>query len=311
MNLSENFVKSIAIDADQVYNNRNAKTGRNMQRINPGAGLPDTAFKLYHWLEHALEFMGINSTPDFANIDQYGYKYNQTFKTFDSEFYQFMGPITLEGSGRYYRDTNTGNYFEDFFFNLNIPEFGGDGSSLVPAYITSIYDGNNYLNFFIAGGEIEMIVEEATGIIGQFASQSISNDNIFSRVTNNSIDSQLQISDGGVTMSYVDYTYFKSTALALSNGEFYIKSVDSVNDVFTGLSSTDISNIKTLSLFGNNTAQSYNASINLITDYANTTQPVKINISGLKTYVDLAAATTDGLTAGDLFIVGNVLNIVP
>lgn len=311
MHLSENFVKSIAINADQVYNNVSAKTGRNMQRVNSGAGLPDTAFKLYHWLEHALEFMGISSSPEFANTDQYGYKYNQTFKTFDSEFYQFMGPITVEGSGRYYRDQNTGQYFEDFFFNLNVPEFGGDGSSLVPAYITSIYDGVDYLNFYIAGGEIEMRVEESTGILGQYAFQSISNDTIFSRVINNSTDSHLQISDSGITMSYVDYTYFKLTSLALSNGEFYIKSIDSTNDVFTGLSSTDISNIKTLSLFGNNTAQSYNASINLIADYTNATQPVKINISGLKTYVDLAAATTDGLTTGDLFIVGNVLNIVP
>lgn len=311
MNLSENFVKSIAIDADQVYNNRNAKTGRNMQRINPGAGLPDTAFKLYHWLEHALEIMGISSSSEFANTDQYGYKYNQTFKTFDSEFYQFMGPITLEGSGRYYRDTNTGNYFEDFFFNLNIPEFGGDGSFLVPAYITSIYDGTDYLTSSIGGGEIEMRVEEATGVLGQFASQSISNNDVSSRVSNNSIDSQFYLSNTNITMTYVDYTYNQFSELSLSNGEFYIKSVDSLNDAFTGINVTDSAGVKTLSLFGNNTNQVYYANINIITDYANATQPVKINISGLKTYVDLAAATTDGLTAGDLFIVGNVLNIVP
>jgi len=312
MNLSENFVKSIAIDADQVYNNRATKSGRNMQRINPGAGLPETAFKLYHWLEHALEFMGIGSTEESTNIDAYGYNYGTKFKNFDTDFFYF-GPATFEGAGTYYEDPNSNSYYNDFFYNNNIPFFGGDGSTLQPIHIKSLYDEYSDMlsGTYHFSNQIRSEVLNAT--TGQYSEYSMFDDEINLLVNYSSIYSAyFSLDSGNVQMGY-------SNPMTLSYGDFILReneaSISVNNSLSIGATGQFLIYEKTgvlkTGMLTSNSTQIKNGHIQFVVDPTDAVQPIKINIAGLNTYADLAAATTAGLVTGDLFIAGNVLNIVP
>jgi hypothetical protein len=312
MNLSENFVKSIAIDADQVYNNRATKSGRNMQRINPGAGLPETAFKLYHWLEHALEFMGIGSTEESTNVDAYGYNYGTKFKNFDTDFYWF-GPVTLEGAGTYYKDPISGSYYNDFFYNNNVPYFGGDGSLLQPIHVKSIFDADSAM----LSGTYHFpnhIQSEVRNIITSGYSEIYLDDDEIYLNSNSSVlyNAYLSLDSADIQMGYANN-------LTSSYGDFLLSgdtaSISLNNSMSIGANGQFLIYSKTgvleSGMLISNTSQVKNGHIKLIADPLDAVQSVKINIEGLNTYVDLAAATTAGLVKGDLFIVGNVLNIVP
>jgi hypothetical protein len=65
------------------------------------------------------------------------------------------------------------------------------------------------------------------------------------------------------------------------------------------------------SFLSSNIAQLATSAITFITDPTSSTQPIKLNISGIKAYANLAAATADGLTTGDIFRIGETLSIVP
>ena len=240
--------------------------------------------------------------------DEFGYNYGTKFKTFESDFYVFPSTISVETPGVYYKDPVAGTYYEDFIFNLNVPAFGGDGSTLFPAYIKSIFDGTYYLDIVIAVGTIEMHVENLASDNSRI---QIEYDSININTTVGSINTGVFSSSFSSGISFQDSISGQTSLLSVSATETSLKANDITAQTDVGIDIQDTSGVKIVSMNANNIAQSYTAGFNIYADPTDATQPVRLNISGLKTYVDLAAAQADGLLSGDLFIVGNILNIVP
>jgi hypothetical protein len=240
--------------------------------------------------------------------DEFGYNYGTKFKTFDSDYYEFPFTTTVEAPGVYYKDPVSGTYYEDFAFNSNVPAFGGDGSTFFPAYIKSIFDGTYYLNIVMAVGSIEMRVEDLASDNSQI---SIAYDNIFFNTSVGSINTSISLDAVSSGISFEDNISGQTSILSLSATEASLKANDLTAQTEIGIDIQDTAGVKSVSMNANNIAQTYTAGFNIYADPTDATQPVRLNISGLKTYVDLAAAQADGLLSGDLFIVGNILNIVP
>jgi hypothetical protein len=240
--------------------------------------------------------------------DEFGYDYGTKFKTFESDFYGFPSTTTVVGPGVYYKDPVSGAYYEDFAFNLNVPAFGGDGSTLFPAYIKSIFDGTYYLNMSIAVGSLEMRVEDLASDNSQI---SIEYDSITINTNVGNINTGIGLDNTSSSIYFQDNISGQTSLLSVSATEASLKANDLTAQTEIGIDIQDTAGVKSVSMNANNIAQTYTAGFNIYADPTDATQPVRLNISGLKTYIDLAAAQADGLLSGDLFIVGNVLNIVP
>jgi hypothetical protein len=310
MNLSENFVKSIAIDADQVYNNRATKSGRNMQRINPGAGLPETAFKLYHWLEHALEFMGISSNSESTNIDSFGYEYGTQFGEFDSYFYWFdpSTPLTLEANGTYYRDIANGVHYEDFFYNLAAPPYG-TGSTLNPVSIKTLFDSNDSTHVAMYTFGIEILSKNDTGEYSYM--EMYDNGLDFTVTNNNDYRSDIYLDDTDVVIRNMNNITSKFSSIELQEDLYFatLNQLDA-NSYFRILNFGV--NSQNIGMFANNVTQSVNASLVFKIDPSDAVHPVILTYKGaVPSYANLAAAITAGLSQGDIFRIGETLNIVP
>lgn len=240
--------------------------------------------------------------------DEFGYQYGTKFKTFDSDFYGFPSTTTVVAPGVYYKDPISGNYYEDFTFNVNVPEFGGDGSTFFPGYIKSIFDGTYYLNMSMVVGSLEFRVEDLASDNSQI---SIEYDSIFLNSNIGNINAGIFLDNASCGVYFQDTLLNQNSFLSVSNNESFLRSTDVSGQTEIGIDIQDTAGVKSVSMNANNIAQTYTAGFNIYADPTDATQPVRLNISGLKTYIDLAAAQADGLLSGDLFIVGNVLNIVP
>jgi len=244
---------------------------------------------------------------EFESTDNFGYNYGTQFEEFTTDFLEFPG-TTVEGSGTYYRDPLTGSFYNDFFFNLNTPAFGGDGSSLEPVWIKTLFNGNNFTDMYMFPYEFTVISENAFNERGEIDIESTSAQ--LSINNNSTYISQLYLNDNGLYLS-ANNIINESSNFNLLYNSISLKYDNFISGINTGIDIYESSGIQYTALSTNNFAQLAIGSFSIIADPTSVAQPIKINILGIKTYVDLAAAVADGLTQGDLFISGNVLNIVP
>ena len=107
-----------------------------------------------------------------------------------------------------------------------------------------------------------------------------------------------------ISSNYVDFILRENEASISLNNSLSIGAIGQ----FLIYEKTGI--LKTGMLTSNST-QIKNGHIQFVVDPADSVQPIKINISGLNTYSNLAQATAAGLITGDLYITGNTLCIVP
>lgn len=251
---------------------------------------------------------GITGGQTTEFIDDYGYKYGTQFEEFETDFYQF-GPATVESTGTYYKDS-AGVYYEDYFGNINTPLFGGDGSTLDPFHIKSIYDANinagTGIYTFLSGARIESF--DAIN----FCDFSVFSNGASISFDDSLIQSSLGVDSGGVFITSGDLSnnnYSEIAATDIST-KMFLNSIPNINS--TGIFEIyENTGALEASMSVNNAASAVTASFKIVSDASDLVQPVRFKISGLKTYVDLSAATTDGLVTGDLFIIGTTLNIVP
>jgi hypothetical protein len=244
---------------------------------------------------------------EFVFTDNFGYNYGTEFEEFTTDFLQFPD-ITVEGPGTYYRDPLTGTFYNDFVFNLNTPDFGGDGSSLEPAWVKTIFNGNSFTDMYMFPYEFTVISENAFNEQGELnlnpSSCEISIDN------NNTFFTQLYLNDSAIYLSAYNNTSNRASLLTLENDSISFKHTE-FSIVNNGIDMYESAGIYYTSFLSSNIAQSATSAITFITDPTSSTQPIKLNISGIKAYANLAAATADGLTTGDIFRIGETLSIVP
>ena len=244
---------------------------------------------------------------EFVFTDDFGYNYGTEFEEFTTDFLQFPD-TTVEGFGTYYRDPLTGTFYNDFVFNLNTPDFGGNGSSLVPVWVKTLFNGNYYTDMYMFPYEFTVISENAFNEQGSLdlnsSSCQISIDN------NGTFFTQLYLNDSAISLTSNNNTSNKASLLTLANDSIVFKHTDSFS-VNNGIDMYESAGIYYTSFLSSNIAQLANSAITFITDPTSSTQPIKLNISGIKAYANLAAATADGLTTGDIFRIGETLSIVP
>lgn len=239
--------------------------------------------------------------------DEFGYKYGTEFEEFTTDFLEFPG-TTVQGPGTYYNDPLTGTFYNDFVFNINTPTFGGDGSSLQPVWVKTLFNGNSVTNMYLFPYEFTVFSENAFNEEGTIEVEPNSLE--LSINNNGTYFSQIYLNDTGLYLSANDNINGLNSVLTLLTDSITFKH-DNVIGINTGIDIYESAGIYNTSLSTNNVAQLAYGAFTIIADPTSVTQPIKMNITGIKTYIDLASAVSDGLTQGDLFIVGNVLNIVP
>lgn len=250
---------------------------------------------------------------DVEYIDDYGYEYGLNLKTFTPLSNTFP-PTTLEGQGFYYRDPlNINSFYEEYAFNVNVPTFGGDGSYLYPAYYKEL---RNDSLLFSNCTLFELWINDAIefgatdNVLPYNSNLSIETDSISLSVNSSTTSTNLYLAENAFEVMAQD-PLSGNSGLFADIDELSVRSTDLNDQVTYGFETEKLGNFKRSSLFSNNQSQTTVGRVSVIADHTSATQPIRINIMGLKTYIDLAAAQADGLTSGDLFIVGNVLNIVP
>jgi len=249
---------------------------------------------------------------EFEFTDNFGYKYGTQFEEFDNDFIYF-GPETFEGAGTYYKDPNSDSYYNDFFYNNNIPFFGGDGTTLQPFHIKSLYDSYSELLSGTYHFPYQIWSEVRNILTNEFTEVSQYTDEIY-----------FQINDSGTNSSYIsfepsDIQMSVANILSLNYGDFILReseaSLSLNNSIAIGATGQFLIYEKTgileTAMITGNTTQLVSGSIKILANPASATLPIRVNVKGLNTYADLTAATAAGLLSGDLFLIGTALSIVP
>lgn len=277
-------------------------------------GVPTSSTELYTQTggtnnKFTVEAMWIAMT-QFTDAD--GFDYGTTFEEYTSS-YPELGGSTIVGGGTYYKDPNPGgSYYEDFVLNLNTPQFGGDGTSLIPIWLKYINDSVNFVNMTMSASQGDMqFVTQNTLTTGRGG--VLVDDNGVDLYFSNSVDStqaSIALNSNNININSTNNDATSATAMTISASAISMQWNDPLSDITNYISVENIGTSVEMGFYGNIISTGSNGYFRMILDPADVAQPLRFNITGLNSYADEATAKLAGLNVGDLFLIGTALNVV-